>query len=659
MNDLTILHLSDLHIDDSEGNYSRLLGSLIEDIKVEMKYVRDNSVIIAVTGDLLHRGPLYSVSDTAFSNAVKFFSKLYQVVKDKVIKIYIVPGNHDKFRSDEDKFLIPSYRSITAIAHSVSDNLSKFGEMFYKNFWKHHLASYSETSGSGYLKLVKEIYRIFGYSDEELECADFVRETFGIDLINVSGKNYCFIMLNTAWSCFDESDNRNLILGKFQIELLKKQFKQKIEALPDGARPEVTIVLGHHPLSALNGTEEDAIFSEMISFDSFDADIYLCGHTHDRTVNNWINNRHSLTTLVTGFGWPLQERTQNIRDHFYSMYVLNIDANSIDVYVRNADDAGKFQPDFRIYTNDWSEKKKIVFPIHAQDVHTYLPLHVGNNRSPKAFYISDSFMKYIAQYSRRLQWLCVEAERIIEDHRSQIYDEMLIDGEDEKLNDELDECLYNYLFSDIANQPEDTPEKIATIFKQSRSTLNSLFLSFLTELCQRMQNTLIGDQLSENDIVRFHFRYLFDRSSLQYQCLCKSLPNSVDKAQYEVSPIKYGELIEASYTSGESLIYSVNKEFTEHELKERWTNFITVIPLFDSNNYKKNDGRKKKEYPYLTFGVTVNNDKYNVLLYCMDYLSIKELLGDLIDRYIRIFLIDIDDFCKWAKKQIEQGEECT
>ena len=54
MNDLTILHLSDLHIDDSSGKYSRLLSSLLNDIKGEIEYVRDNSVIVVLTGDGFH-----------------------------------------------------------------------------------------------------------------------------------------------------------------------------------------------------------------------------------------------------------------------------------------------------------------------------------------------------------------------------------------------------------------------------------------------------------------------------------------------------------------------------------------------------------------------------------------------------------------------------
>lgn len=84
MNDMAILHLSDLHIDTSGTTYSRLLKKLLEDIKNEMKYVRDNSVVVVVTGDILHQGPQIVQTDKAFNHALDFFKDLYEAIKNKV-----------------------------------------------------------------------------------------------------------------------------------------------------------------------------------------------------------------------------------------------------------------------------------------------------------------------------------------------------------------------------------------------------------------------------------------------------------------------------------------------------------------------------------------------------------------------------------------------
>ena len=53
MNDITILHLSDLHIDSSGGRgYTRLLKGLLSDIKKEIIYVKEKTLVVVVTGDM-------------------------------------------------------------------------------------------------------------------------------------------------------------------------------------------------------------------------------------------------------------------------------------------------------------------------------------------------------------------------------------------------------------------------------------------------------------------------------------------------------------------------------------------------------------------------------------------------------------------------------
>ncbi|MEJ8787486.1 metallophosphoesterase [Dorea sp. ICN-14282] len=53
MNDFTILHLSDFHINKSGEKLPLLLDNLLLDIEQEMRVVNN---IIIVTGDLVHKG---------------------------------------------------------------------------------------------------------------------------------------------------------------------------------------------------------------------------------------------------------------------------------------------------------------------------------------------------------------------------------------------------------------------------------------------------------------------------------------------------------------------------------------------------------------------------------------------------------------------------
>lgn len=670
MNDLTVLHLSDLHIDASSKSYSRLLGKLISDIENEIKYVRNKSLLLVVTGDIIHQGPEFSKNKNAVNSAIKFFENLHKVLKDKVVGVYVVPGNHDKYRTENNAFLIPAYRSMPST--NVDKNGNKkivFDENFYKHFWKFHLESYDNDHGTGYIELTKKVYEIFGMSEKDINSKSFISDTFGVDVVEILGYKYCFIMLNTAWSCFDNFDNRNMILGDFQIQKIKEQFQELVGTYCEEERPAITFVLGHHPVGALRGEEEDRIFNEMISFDSLDANVYLCGHTHDRTVNNWVNNRHSINTFVTGIGWPENSGGTHVGNHTYSIYVFNIDANSVDVYVRSTNDGGSFSPDFRIYTSEQNiESKKLVFPIMAQNAQTYIPLSVGADRSPKAYYISESFIKSIKDYVKRMERLRASISDMIESDKNVVYMQInpveennLEDNQEEWTDYEeeistFDDMLYNYFFANVIKETDDFKKEIHQIFERNSELIFDTFLGFLQKLCQKMQKILIEDLCEESDIVRFHFRYLADRKSFQYLRLCTSFPEQIDPNPHDVSEIKYGQLIEQSYLTGKSLIYSVNEEFTNNKLSEKWKNFITVVPLFDKNNFLRKNITKNPKIPFITFGVTINSDKFDNLLYCMDYFSIKESLEEIIEQYLDIFHIDISEFCIWAKKAVEQGE---
>lgn len=104
MDDFTILHLSDLHINKTDGNLPPLMDRLLNDIKEQSEYCEN--IIIVVTGDLVHHG------NYAYKNSVlKFFDRLHKILSVKVKDIFIIPGNHDKERSILDKDILKKYRS--------------------------------------------------------------------------------------------------------------------------------------------------------------------------------------------------------------------------------------------------------------------------------------------------------------------------------------------------------------------------------------------------------------------------------------------------------------------------------------------------------------------------------------------------------------------
>jgi len=641
MNDITILHLSDLHFDGTGKLYSKLIKSMLDDIKCELLKPIHKKIVIAVTGDVLHKG-----SNKAVDKAYSFFAELKKILGDRIIAIYFVPGNHDKVRTAETQFLNCAFRSIPKVKHS-NFNIDNF-----KALWPLYLKTYSDTEGSGYLSLTKKVYSLFGIDSNK----EFINNTFGVDEIDAFGKKICFVLLNTAWSCRDDNDSRNLIFGEFQGAIIKEQY----ENLVGLSSPDVTIALGHHPIECFDGTEEDYLFSRLSSFEGLNADIYLCGHEHDRTIINWYNNQHSMSTLITGIGWPENEENRHVGNHYYSYYVINKDINSVDVYIRGTNDRGEFSPDFRIYSEKPIEGDSIRMPLRINASRAYMTLHSEDNEWNKSLFISNELLDYSKLYFNAIARMNRYVSRWLEEIKNDFYESAEIN---QNLNCDPasdnfcgeDELLYNYLFTRTDSTVLNGSSEIEKIFKDNKRFLFDKFLGFLQRLCQQMHNTLIGDCLSEGEITRFHFQYLADKNVFSYASLCVSFGQGDELVDYKLPDMKYGGLIEVADKMKKGMVYSVNEHICEHKLNSKWHNFITVVPDFTGNTYiKKVNEFRSKEVPYLVFGVTTNTPKMDRLLYCMDFYSIEKTLADIIGSFLEIFKLDIGEFCSWVKAEFKK-----
>ena len=136
MDDLIILHLSDLHIDSKGGKYSNLLKELLADIKDQSPLFPDGRVAVVITGDVINQG-----NRAAVKNAKLFFKDLKEALKKKIAGLYIVPGNHDKYRTDANKFLIPSYRSIMDNKVSYNVNHLQKGDIRFDSSFAENICS--------------------------------------------------------------------------------------------------------------------------------------------------------------------------------------------------------------------------------------------------------------------------------------------------------------------------------------------------------------------------------------------------------------------------------------------------------------------------------------------------------------------------------------
>ena len=100
MKRFSIVHLSDLHIYNSNNTYPDSLKKLIEDIVQQTKEI--DKFILVITGDIIDQARFDTVKEIALS----FFKDLYAKTKGKVKDIFFAPGNHDRERTPYDIFIL-------------------------------------------------------------------------------------------------------------------------------------------------------------------------------------------------------------------------------------------------------------------------------------------------------------------------------------------------------------------------------------------------------------------------------------------------------------------------------------------------------------------------------------------------------------------------
>lgn len=585
---LTILHLSDLHIkwNGDKNRYPRLHGRMLEDIKQQSQYYTSD-VVIVVTGDLVDQG---NYSDESQAAIISFFTKLRDILNEKIIDIFIIPGNHDK--------------NLSCLQKQISFLIK--GSKFPMNNTYEDLLSKNVDGFRQFQILATQIYSLFGdeISKRHIET---IGQTYGADLVETKDKKvFCFISLNTALNSSGSDDYRNLRLGKFQMEKISR----KMHTFPSESDSQIctTIALAHHPVNWLVGEEEDAVQNLLLSPAGWNANLYICGHVHQRDAISWHNAHHSLTTLMTGFGWP-DAGTQHSETHLYSVYVLNLSLNSMDIYVRSTNDGGTFIPDFRFYGKPDHFQTKIVYPIDSNATHSYIELSRNEKRSFKALFLNENFVKKQQQFCN---YLCLFQNKITK-YQLWCIEEILIQLREKKQNFEK------------SFQGKDF------------TTFFDFFMGFLQSICQNLIDEL--SVLSEykdsvrNGEVRCHLRNYFKEYD-QYVHLCSSYGTSYSnnkKVGSPPRPMVWESLIKESFEANAPLIYSINLN-TSIAPSKKWKNFITFIPKFRDNIYVMQDGATR---PLFSMGISCKSSSQDDILRLFEFVRIDEIIGAMISNYVK------------------------
>lgn len=632
MNDFTILHLSDLHI-NGQGVLSRLMKNLLSDIESEMRDVEN--IILVVTGDILDKAQYDDYED----NVVQFFTQLKNILGNKLKDAYFVPGNHDREHKVLDDI------ALTAYSEQNSDE-------FKNNYWKYIQIGYDK-----YLKLVNRLYAILKIEQKDNNTYE---NTYGVKVSNINNKRICFLLFDTAWSSKGGiQDERSLKIGRFQMHDILKEY----EAVRKEKPFDMVIALAHHPLEWLDGIEENMFQAELLSKNRLGANVYISGHIHNRDVINWQNNRHSMTTLVSGIGWP-DGNESHPYPHVYSSYTFNLDLNSIDVYVRSSNEDNCFNPDFRIYTKEHDAmRKKIVMPINVIETQSFFELGTVVGRSAKVCYITDSIIDSISEIMHQIwnyrKHMQLRLEHIKYDYIISEYAqlEQMPKNRLSKRKRWYLQKLNDFFFNGCAIEAEHP-----VIYEEYKNGIYRYFETYLAEICDILSR-ILSNQI-DNRRIRTHFR-IWNTNKKENIEYCPLVLADTENEHPELNTRGWSELLARAYEAERPLVASVNEQYCKESFtnnagkkndKNKWTDFLTAIPIFEGNRYNEIDALTKKEIislPYLTFGITIYNEEDKRLLYILDYFRIDEIIGDVIKDFLFYFPISIQGFVNNKLKKKE------
>lgn len=618
MNDLYILHLSDLHFQIRERDV--FFSRLKKDIETRLSGV--SRIVVAITGDIVNLGE-YGCSA---KEAKKFFRELYAICSDgekREVDLEIVPGNHDVIRP-------------------------KFGTRTWK-------VSYRQ-----YENLERELYDCFKSKS---------KPRIGISCYRHQGSSIVFVRTNSA-CCLPEKEIESWIKNEFTaagktndeagiknakaqwLADIKKEMDDqavKIKSLYDRKIAKlnnpIVIALSHYPLNWLrNNVYEDlrdTLFDKGLSFVNF----WMCGHLHD--AQYYYANQNSVRTVMLTSGIGLRNGAAS--KHRYSIYRIGAERNVCAAYMRYNEGGGRFDVDTEFRrTNEVDRYGCFTLPISCENDGTIFHLNSSEPNRSTSFYVDEQFLKIIPEVSSRLNFLQGKIGDALTTICCDIADCAVYNGNFKPalvfpwvLNDDME----------LVKQPS------WKSFFCKNSVQNEWMYKYLISICGLINATFalgsVEEGICEHGSVdsrtlfggatwRAHFRK-YERSIRRngktikdvYVCICskktggkKALPRDV----------QWDGLIKRAYSHPEkTLIESANRGV--NRIKTDWDDFLTSIPNFRGNEIAINKGREKR--PILTFGISIKANTFDCvakasrMLAVLEFLRINDVIGSAINEFLR------------------------
>jgi len=520
----------------------------------------------------------------------------------------------------------------------------------------------------------------------------------------------CFIRINTTFISNGKRENHLMSIGEYQLESIKDEYqKGYMERM---ARDEhvITICLAHHPMTFLKPHEEDKLREYLLDSECLNADFYLCGHTHERQVSSLSRKGREVKTLVTGIGWPhgVEYKNDELESahkdtHSYSIYTFNEEKNILSTRMLRTNIHGIFEDDFSYY-NTKAEKrlKKISVPLKLED-HSFIEFNGQENSINELFvdrttlnqiremYKSkDKFINGVENELKRIvlklcrdhmsgEW---EGESDIEipdnettnRHRDETIEKMTKALETFSLKETNIETYDNFLFSPQIDNA--FSEIIDSRIKAETDFQYKTFEAFLCSLAMIFIRSFKGS--FSNDDVRLVIRIYNDKKDARGQYVVYTpffewpIRGRKSTTEYKWSNGTENYITAEAFHNQQPMIYTLNKDLVDFKVTN-WEDFIVMVPT--SLKFKPNNNAALlEEYPALSFVFSVNlNEELikenNFLdtkkifkelsnkLYLLEFIEIHDAISMAINKFSKIYEINVKEFVDYKKKTNENLNE--
>lgn len=523
MNKAVLVHLSDIHFNNSEES-NDLIKKLCDDL-VLMKNEVGTYDLLAITGDCIDRGQVELFEE--------FNKKLNDILNKCELKkknrSIIVPGNHDIDRNN--KWLA---------------NIEDFGD----DYEKAHKAI--EDDFSIFFKDYNEFVDKFGVPQNGV----------GVKYFTVNGLVIRAIMLNSSSSTLTHNVYGELIIGDGQLDQVKKQINSRKK------KYDITIACMHHPLDWFSYNVRKKLQSFL--FNTLKVDFLLHGHIHEASYDSLFNMDASTNIFCTGISYTKSEEKCSRKDGMrYSIYEIDKDTRTVNIYLRATNTKGEFVGDNRLYS---TVNKDGFFTVPMGNIsECLLPLKKTKKETRNSIFISRDFVELLLHKEQTLFKYYCGMEAVLD---------QLLSQKDEYIQKWKEE----HNLKNLKGQDKE-------------NCLKSFYLEQFEIYCMYVLNNLNALFFENHKDVRFLLRRYNPTTNEHIAVSGEGILSTTEDIK-KVKSFKWGEgMIYNSYKSKAPLLKSQNLDYhQEGNTHDFWKEYLTMavdgievrrsrelIPLFAIN----------------------------------------------------------------------------